>query len=165
MPIAMKWYREWRRPFLVNPPHHRASPAILQYINPPEWDRYLDAVLADPLDWSAAFPTRSAFFSTMNGPASFATFTATGLLLGLLPAIALGTPRYWLMPAALALLLSLYRTAWLALAGRIDVFASCFDATRKRAALIGFGALGRESSSRRCWPPFFRGSSPTVWRH
>jgi hypothetical protein len=112
---------------------------ILQYINPPEWDRYW-MQFSPILSIGRPLPYEIRVFSTMNGPASFATFTATGLLL-----VCFLRSRWYTailaMPAALALLLSLYRTAWLALAAGL-MFCFLFDATRKRAALIGFGALG-----------------------
>jgi hypothetical protein len=75
-------------------------------------------------------------FSTMNGPASFATFTATGLfLVGL-------SKRPWAallaLPAALGLMLSLYRTAWISLAISI-LFCLVFSKTRRRAGMILIG--------------------------
>jgi len=68
----------------------------------------------------------------MHGPASFATFTSLGLLL-----VYFSRPT-WLvhilmLPATLALLLSLYRTAWLSLSASI-LFSLIFPFTRAKAA-------------------------------
>jgi hypothetical protein len=81
-------------------------------------------------------PYEVRVFSTMNSPASFATFTAIGLfMIGF-------SKRPWLallsLPAALGLLLSLYRTAWLSLAISI-MFCLLFSGTRRRAGMIVIG--------------------------
>jgi len=103
---------------------------IYQYVDPLAWDRY----------WLSLAPITSAglpeaymvrVFSTMNGPASFATFTATGLVLVyfLQPG---WLSRVVVLPAVLALLLSLYRTAWLSLAVSV-AFCALFASLRMRA--------------------------------
>jgi len=78
-------------------------------------------------------------FSTMNGPASFATFTAAGLLL-----VTFLRPRWYALllaaPAALAFFLSLYRTAWISLAVGV-LFCLFFAASRRRAGIIVAGLL------------------------
>ena len=79
-------------------------------------------------------------FSTLNGPASYATFTAAGLLLTFF------LRRNWLsmlliLPAFMGFLLSQYRTAWIALAMGV-LFCLLFSATRLRAATIIVGAIG-----------------------
>ena len=112
---------------------------IMQYVDPQVWDRYwmLNASIT-----SAGYPEPYAVrvFSTMNGPASYATFTAAGLLL-------VGFLRSdWkslvaMAPAALGLLLSLYRTAWLMLALGV-LFCMLFQSTRKRAVGTGIGIAG-----------------------
>jgi hypothetical protein len=112
---------------------------ILQYLNPPEWDRYW-MQFSPILSVGRPLPYEIRVFSTMNGPASFATFTAAGLLLVCFLRSRWYTPLLAL-PAGLALLLSLYRTAWLALAAGV-LFCFLFEATRKRAAFITFGAIG-----------------------
>ena len=104
---------------------------ILQYVNPPEWDRYW-MEMSTIMSAGQPKPFEVRTFSMMNGPASFATFTAAGLLLiGFLR-------RNWLSllltaPAIVAFLLSLYRTAWLSLAAGI-LFCIFFAVTRRRAA-------------------------------
>ncbi|GJD73712.1 O-antigen ligase domain-containing protein [Methylobacterium goesingense] len=104
---------------------------LYQYIDPPTWDRYwMQLTTIMSIGQPVPFGVRT--FSTMNGPASFATFTAAGLLLvGFLRSgwitIVLATP------AAFALLLSMYRTAWLSLALGV-AFCLLFAATRGRAA-------------------------------
>ncbi len=112
---------------------------ILQYVDPPAWDRFWMNYASIT---SAGLPEPFAVrvYSTMNSPASFATFVAAGLLLAgfLRPgwqALAL------MLPAALGLLLSLYRTAWISLAFGV-LFCLLFRATRGRAtgAIAGIAA-------------------------
>ncbi len=104
---------------------------ILQYVNPPEWDRYW-MEMSTMISAGQPLPYEVRTFSMMNGPASFATFTAAGLLL-------IGFLRLnWLSPllmapAIVAFMLSLYRTAWMSLAAGI-LFCVFFAATRRRAA-------------------------------
>ncbi len=74
-------------------------------------------------------------FSTMNSPASFATFTAAGMMLVYFLRSSWQT-RLVVAPACLALLLSLYRTAWISLVVGV-LFCLCFSAVRQRAALTG----------------------------
>ncbi|MGO9132772.1 MAG: O-antigen ligase family protein [Methylovirgula sp.] len=106
---------------------------IYQYVNPPEWDRYW-MQLSSILSVGEPVPYGVRVFSTMNSPASFATFMAAGLLLigflrsGWLPALVTA-------PAVVGLMLSLYRTAWISLALGM-VFCLFFLATRKRGAII-----------------------------
>jgi hypothetical protein len=111
---------------------------VIQYINPPEWDRYwMQFAPITSVGYPRPYEVR--VFSTMNGPASFATFTAAGLLM-----VCFLRSRWYLLlpalPAALALLLSLYRTAWLSLALGV-LFCSLFAATRWRAMVILVGAV------------------------
>ncbi len=111
---------------------------IYQYIDPPEWDRYW-MQLASILSAGQPVPFGVRTFSVMNGPASFATFTAAGLLLVffLRPGI---LPMLLSAPAAVALMLSMYRTAWISLA--IDIgFCLLFAATRVRAAITVAGVV------------------------
>src|SRR5262249_31715796 len=90
---------------------------IFQYIDPPEWDRYwMNFTTITSAGQPIPYGIRT--FSPMNGPASFATFPAAGLLLVLF------ARSGWLAvllasPAAFALLLSLFRTAWLSLAASV----------------------------------------------
>lgn len=109
--------------------------AISQYVNPSDWDRYWMELAPIP-SIGQPIPYGVRVFSTMNAPAAFATFTATGLfLIGF-------SKRPWLallaLPAALGLLLSLYRTAWISLAVSI-LFCLLFSATRRRAGMILVG--------------------------
>ncbi|QUS39594.1 O-antigen ligase domain-containing protein [Tardiphaga alba] len=109
---------------------------IWQYVDPPNWDRFWMNYASIT---SAGFPLpyMVRVFSTMNGPATYATFTATGMLL-------LGFLRpgwqslFALAPAAIGLLLSLYRAGWLALAVGV-LFCMFFSATRFRAITTGVG--------------------------
>jgi hypothetical protein len=109
---------------------------IYQYIDPPDWDRYwLRMATITSAGLPAPFEIRT--FSTMHGPAVFATYTAAGL------AIVTFLRSHWftrllMLPAALALLLSLYRTAWLSLAAVI-VFCAFFPMTRVRAMYLVAG--------------------------
>jgi hypothetical protein len=111
---------------------------VLQYVDPPAWDRYW-MQFAPILSVGQPLPFEVRVFSTMNGPASFATFTATGILL-----VCFLRLRWYsllcLMPAALALLLSLYRTAWLSLAIGV-IFCFLFASTRRQSAVLTLGAL------------------------
>jgi hypothetical protein len=75
----------------------------------------------------------------MNGPASYATFTAAGLLLvGFLRP---GWQAAAMLPAALGLLLSLYRTSWITLAVGV-LFCMAFQPTRNRALLTAIAIVG-----------------------
>jgi hypothetical protein len=106
---------------------------VIQYVDPPTWDRYwMIYAQMTSIGQPEAYQVR--VFSTMNSPASFATYTACGLLL-------FGFARSgWqsvllALPSSLGLLLSMYRTAWLALAAGI-FFCLIFASTRSRAVLI-----------------------------
>jgi hypothetical protein len=103
---------------------------IYQYIDPPLWDRYW-LIYAQITSAGRPFPYEVRTFSTMHGPGVFATFTAAGVLL-----VYILRP-YWrerlmLLPAVLALVLSLYRTAWISLAAGI-LFCALFGKTRANA--------------------------------
>ncbi|CAL8981936.1 hypothetical protein RHODGE_RHODGE_02879 [Rhodoplanes serenus] len=104
---------------------------IWQYVAPPDWDRYWMS-FAPIMSAGQPIPFGVRTFSTLNGPASFATFTAVGLLLvGFLRP---GWQVLLVAPAALAFLLSLYRTAWLSLAVGL-LFCLAFAVTRRRAGV------------------------------
>jgi hypothetical protein len=111
---------------------------IWQYVDPQGWDRFW-MVNASITSAGYPLPYMVRVFSTMNGPASYATFTATGLLLvgflrpGWLAMIAMA-------PAALGLLLSLYRTSWITLAVGV-LFCLFFPATRTRSLSLTVGLL------------------------
>ena len=109
---------------------------IFQYVDPPDWDRYW-MQSAPILSAGQPVPDAVRTFSTMNSPASFATFTAIGLMLVFF------SRKPWqllflLVPAGIALMLSLYRTAWLSLALGL-VFCLLSSVTRKRAGIILLG--------------------------
>ncbi|MFO1147415.1 MAG: O-antigen ligase domain-containing protein [Alsobacter sp.] len=110
---------------------------VWQFVDPQDWDRYwmLSATIT-----SAGLPEpyEVRTFSTLNGPASFATFTAAGLLLVLFTRLNALT-LLAMLPAAAALLLSMYRTAWISLAVGI-LFCTLFAGTRKRSFAV-FGVL------------------------
>jgi len=109
--------------------------AVYQYVAPLNWDIFWMRYAPIP-SIGQPLPFEVRVFATMNSPATFATFTAIGLfLIGF-------SKRPWLalpaLPAALGLLLSLYRTAWLSLAIGI-LFCLMFSATRRRAGVILVG--------------------------
>jgi hypothetical protein len=109
--------------------------AVSQYVAPLDWDIFWMQSAPIP-SIGQPLPYEVRVFGTMNSPASFATFTAIGLfLIGF-------SKRPWLalpaLPAALGLLLSLYRTAWLSLAISI-LFCLMFAGTRRRAGIILVG--------------------------
>ena len=109
---------------------------IFQYVNPPEWDQYwMQFAPITSVGYPIPFGVRT--FSTMNGPASFATFTAIGLLF-----VCFMRSRWISLvvaaPAAVALLLTQYRTAWILLAAGI-LFSLLFSNTRRTAVTIVFG--------------------------
>ncbi|MGJ4998913.1 O-antigen ligase family protein [Bradyrhizobium sp. HKCCYLS3077] len=111
---------------------------IWQYVDPQDWDRFW-MVNASITSAGYPLPYMVRVFSTMNGPASYATFTATGLLL-----VGFLRPGWLAMavmaPAALGLLLSLYRTSWITLAVGV-LFCLFFPATRMRSASLTLGLL------------------------
>ena len=111
---------------------------IYQYVDPPAWDifwmRYASIISA-----GLPLPYMVRTYSTLNSPATFATFTSIGLLLIFFSRL------NWLSvllagPAVVGLLLSSYRTAWLSLAFGI-VFCMMFRSTRAKASimLVGVG--------------------------
>ncbi|MDP9096965.1 MAG: O-antigen ligase domain-containing protein [Pseudomonadota bacterium] len=106
---------------------------FLQYVDPPAWDRFWMtytsiASIGQPL------PYMVRVFSTMNAPAGYATFTAAALLL-----FGFGRARLSLLvaaaPSVLSLMLSTYRTAWIALAIG-TVFGLFHRRTVRRAAML-----------------------------
>jgi O-antigen ligase len=111
---------------------------LVQYVDPQPWDRYW-MQFAPIMSAGQPIPFGVRTFSSMNGPASFATFTAVGLLL-----VCFLRPRAYVLllaiPAALAFFLSLYRTAWMMLALGI-VFCLMFATTRVRAGIILLGLV------------------------
>jgi len=111
---------------------------LVQYVDPQPWDRYW-MQFAPIMSAGQPIPFGVRTFSSMNGPASFATFTAVGLLL-----VCFLRPRAFVLllaiPAALAFFLSLYRTAWMMLALGI-VFCLMFATTRVRAGIILLGLV------------------------
>jgi nitrogen fixation-related uncharacterized protein len=106
---------------------------ISQYLDPPEWDRvWMLFSKMESIGNPAPYEVR--VFSTLNSPASCATYLVAGITLLWL------RREMWLtaiiaMPMAVTLLVSLYRTAWISLAAEIILFAA-FRATRKRTLVI-----------------------------
>jgi hypothetical protein len=109
--------------------------AICQYVDPADWDIYWMQFAPIP-SVGQPVPYGIRVFGTMNAPAAFATFTATGLFL--IGFSRRPWPALFAMPAALGLLLSLYRTAWISLAVSI-LFCLLFAGTRRRAGMILVG--------------------------
>ncbi|WP_407174863.1 O-antigen ligase family protein [Bradyrhizobium sp. STM 3562] len=109
---------------------------IWQYVDPQSWDQFW-MVNASITSVGYPLPYMVRVFSTMNAPASYATFTATGLLL-----VGFLRPGWQALaasvPAAIGLLLSLYRTSWIALAVCV-LFCMLFQQTRKRALATTIG--------------------------
>jgi hypothetical protein len=111
---------------------------LYQYVDPPLWDRYwLRFAMISSAGYPEPFQVRT--FSTMHAPAAFATYSAVGLL----------TVCYlrsgWLIRAAMvptcfALLLSLYRTAWLALALSLVILVF-YPSTRAKSVGIALGIM------------------------
>ncbi|WP_302079535.1 O-antigen ligase family protein [Rhizobium oryzicola] len=111
---------------------------IIQYVDPQAWDQYW-MQFAPILSIGQPVPYGIRVFSTMNSPASFASFTVAGLLL--IAYLRSGFLAMLLaMPSILALLLSLYRTAWIALAVAL-LFCLLFSQTRAKAQLIIFALV------------------------
>lgn len=111
---------------------------VFQYVDPPAWDRYW--MLYAPIisiGLPEAYQVR--VFSTMNSPASFAVFIACGLLLVGFCRSGWGAALL-AVPCTLGLLLSLYRTAWIALVTGV-LFCLLFRATRRRAAVLAIGGV------------------------
>lgn len=112
---------------------------IWQYVDPQRWDQFW-MVNASITSAGYPLPYLVRVFSTMNGPASYATFMATGLLL-----VGFLRPGWQavaaMLPAALGLLLSLYRTSWITLAVGV-LFCMAFQPTRNRALLTTIAILG-----------------------
>lgn len=111
---------------------------VYQYVDPPAWDRFW-MNYASIMSAGQPVPFGVRTFSTMNGPGSFATFTAVGLVVMcfLRPgwqSLACGAP------AALSLLLSMYRTGWISLIVGV-LFCALFAATRPRAVGMLCGSL------------------------
>lgn len=105
---------------------------VYQYIDPPLWDRYWLAI-ASITSAGTPEPFQVRTFSTMHAPAAFATYTGAGLLL--VAFLSRGAMiRVAMIPAAVALLLSLYRTAWLALIASV-IFCLLYAPTRRKAGL------------------------------
>lgn len=110
-----------------------------QYVDPPEWDRYW-MQFAVAVTAGLPEPYEIRVYSMLNGPASFAAFTSVGILLVtmLRP---LPVSIITCAPAALALLLSQYRTAWLSL-GLSLLFCLFFPSVRGRAGPIFATIIG-----------------------
>lgn len=113
---------------------------LYQYVDPPEWDRFW-MKSATILSAGQPEPYMVRTFSVLNAPASFATFTAVGMLLVFFLRLDLMT-LVLMIPAAVSLMLSQYRTAWIVLAVGL-FFSLLFGATRGRAAasLLGIAAM------------------------
>lgn len=115
---------------------------IVQYVAPQEWDRYW-MIHSQGAGWTLGLPEpfKIRVFGTMASPASFATFLiCTCLLLTgwrLQPSrrASLPTAALALVPIFGALLLTAYRTAWVALASGI-IFLAFRSETRGRSLAI-----------------------------
>lgn len=104
---------------------------IAQYMAPQPWDRYW--MLNSPLLTSIGKPEamQVRVFATMNAPANFGTFVSCGLLFYGFCQRRLGSLLF-IAPILIGLLLSLYRTAWIAVAISM-IFCLFFNSTRGRA--------------------------------
>ena len=106
---------------------------FVQYVDPPAWDRlWMQFTTIASIGQPEPFMVR--VFSTMNAPAGYATFTVAALLL-----FGFGRARFSLLiaaaPSVLGLMLSLYRTAWIALAIGL-LFGLFHRRTVQRAAML-----------------------------
>jgi len=112
---------------------------IYQYLHPPQWDSFW-MIYTQMDSIGLPEPQQIRVFGTMNAPAGFAVTLSTGLLFF---GFCGRTPfRYAAAtPVCVALLLSMYRTAWIALAFGI-VYCAFFSATRSRALLIALCLAG-----------------------
>lgn len=111
---------------------------IVQYVDPQAWDRYW-MENAPILSIGEPVPYGVRVFSTMHSPATFATYISIGLLLLWF------RRREWFVqvlaiPAALALFLSLFRTAWISMAAAM-LFCLFFRATRSRTIPLVVGVI------------------------
>jgi hypothetical protein len=113
---------------------------IYQYVDPPMWDRYWMAQAAIT-SAGQPLPYEVRVFSTMHAPAAFATFTAAGILL-IFTLRSSWVAQFAILPAVLALALSLYRTSWISLAASA-LFCVFFAKTRAKAgaALLMLAAV------------------------
>lgn len=123
---------------------------ILQYVDPQAWDQYW-MQFAPIISIGQPVPYGVRVFSTMNSPASFASFTAAGLLL--VAFLRSGWISFFVAaPSSLAFLLSLYRTAWLSMMLAL-IFCLLFASTRLKAQMIAI-ALVVAGSVAVTMPPF-----------
>lgn len=111
---------------------------VVQYLLLPEWDRYW-MQYAPIMSIGQPEPLQVRVFSTMHGPASYATFSAAGLLLVWFRKKA-WWPQLLAIPAALGLFLSLYRTAWVSMLAAM-LFCLLFKSTRGRSAPLFIGIV------------------------
>lgn len=112
---------------------------IYQYVDPPEWDRFW-MQSATILSAGQPVPYGVRTFSVMNSPGAFATYAEVGLMLVLF--LRTGpTALVLTAPAAIAFMLSMYRTAWLSSAAVIG-FCLLFSLTRFRAVSAIGASIG-----------------------
>lgn len=112
---------------------------VYQFVDPPLWDRYWLA-MASIKSAGTPEPFEVRTFSTLHAPAAFATFTAVGLIL----VVFLRRGAFMtliLVPAAVALMLSAYRTAWLSLMVGL-IICLFFRPTRTKASVaVALGGI------------------------
>lgn len=111
---------------------------VAQYIDPMPWDRYW-MIYAEMNSIGTPEPYKVRVFSTMNSPASFATFATAGLI------VFSFTRRGWQsiligFTVALSLMLSQYRTAWIAMLCGIG-YGFIYPSTRARSNGVGVCAV------------------------
>ncbi len=110
---------------------------IAQEVSPQTWDTYW--IVASKFEAAGQpEPMQVRVFSTMNSPASFATYAVCGLLLfsfarSFIPTVLV--PFVALLPLSMSLLLSGIRTAWISAAVSL-LFCLLFRSTRRRASLV-----------------------------
>jgi hypothetical protein len=106
---------------------------VEQFLDPAPWDRYW-MIYSEMGSIGTPEPFGVRVFSTMNSPASFASFLVAGLLIFCFTRkgyVAAGVG----VTAALALMLSQYRTAWIAM-GIGLVMGALYPRTRAKATGI-----------------------------
>ncbi len=111
---------------------------VEQYLNPAPWDRFW-MIYSDMGSIGTPEPFGVRVFSTMNSPATFATFATAGLII--FSFTRRGYQAAFIgITIALSLLLSQYRTAWIAMSIGV-VYSWLYPKTRGRASVIAVVAV------------------------
>jgi hypothetical protein len=114
---------------------------VYQYVAPPPWDVYW-VQNSGLVSTGEAVPFALRVFGTLNAYAPFAHFVSLAMVVNL-PRLRLRRPLVVLLyaPCAIALVLTLDRTAWLSLAGGTVLYLIAAPARRNALAALGAAAL------------------------